>query len=567
MKKVTLFLAIAGLGLGLGCLERPLGKANTGTGLLYRHQFAGTAALAKSSNGTKLKEILALPETKGLQDYALPMLAKAPREFWLKKLPANTPDVSALARPLLDDLLAAESWMEIRGPNQRLEGVLAIQLNDERARLWNTNLWQWLRAWQLGTPAAAQVDGFAGWELKKHDSPNLIQCVRAGQWLLVGVGTDKLTLLPALLQQVRKAGRPAAALAGDKLFELEADPPRLANWFPVFAKNPLPPTLLTVFGRGENLRTEAKFRFSAPLPWKFEPWRLATNMIQDPIISFTVGQGIAPLLGQIEGMPELGLKQMPNQFCTWAQAGTPWQTFVTMPVANASNFIQKLAPAVPKIVQQHLGNTTGEILWASNRAELRWQGLPFVTPSLRALHTNSGDFLFFSMFPRAPKTNPPPSELFAQMAGRNNLVYYDWEITQERLHELRQLGTLLSIAKSWPEALSTSPTRVWLTKVGPMLGNTITEATLTAPNELTLVRKSHLGLTGFELVYLTRWLESPAFPWRFEPPPKPRPPGWTNRVGKPSTNKAGRASGPILAIPQGPLPVPPRTNSPAGKPR
>ena len=56
------------------------------------------------------------------------MLAKAPREFWLKKLPANTPDVSALARPLLDDLLAAESWMEIRGPNQRLEGVLAIQL-------------------------------------------------------------------------------------------------------------------------------------------------------------------------------------------------------------------------------------------------------------------------------------------------------------------------------------------------------------------------------------------------------------------------------------------------------
>ena len=389
--------------------------------------------------------------------------------------------------------------------------------------------------------------------------------MRAGQWLLVGVGTDKLTLLPALLQQVRKAGRPAAALAGDKLFELEADPPRLANWFPVFAKNPLPPTLLTVFGRGENLRTEAKFRFSAPLPWKFEPWRLATNMIQDPIISFTVGQGIAPLLGQIEGMPELGLKQMPNQFCTWAQAGTPWQTFVTMPVANASNFIQKLAPAVPKIVQQHLGNTTGEILWASNRAELRWQGLPFVTPSLRALHTNSGDFLFFSMFPRAPKTNPPPSELFAQMAGRNNLVYYDWEITQERLHELRQLGTLLSIAKSWPEALSTSPTRVWLTKVGPMLGNTITEATLTAPNELTLVRKSHLGLTGFELVYLTRWLESPAFPWRFEPSPKPRPPGWTNRVGKPSTNKAGRASGPILAIRKGRCqcrraPIPPPAN-------
>lgn len=552
------------LSLGLGCLEQPL--RTTGDGLLYRYQFIGTSAVAKGSEATNLKKVLALPETRGLLDYALPLLAKAPREFWRAKLSPTAPDTSALVRPLLDDLVAAESYLEVRGPNQRLEAVLAIQLSDDRARLWQTNLWQWLRAWQVGAPASAPIGGVAGWELKKHDPPNLIQCARSGQWLLLGTGTDKLTLLPARLAQAQKSGRPVPALPADKLLDWEADLPRLSTWFPVLANNPLPPTHLAVFGRGENLRTEAKFRYRAALPFKPEPWRLATNLIQDPIISFTVGQGIGPLLSHIHGMPDLG-KQMPNQFCAWALSGTPWQTFLTMPVANASNTIQKLAPALPKIALDKMGATkSGEIFWASNHAEILWRGLPFIMPSLRPLHTNAGDFLYLSLFARPAKPNPPPAEMFAQLGGRNNLVYYDWEITQERLHQFRQLGTLLSIVKGWQEPPPTAPTRAWLDKVEPLLTNTITEVTLSAPNELTLVRKSHLGLTGFELLYLSRWLESPAFPWRIERPPLMLPRGATNRPAATQTNRPARAPG-RQGIPLTPGPKPNSTNRPAGNPR
>ena len=67
-------------------------------------------------------------------------------------------------------------------------------------------------------------------------------------------------------------------------------------------------------------------------------------------------------------------------------------------------------------------------------------------------------------------------------------------------------------------ALAKSPQRKsildqrWQCLAAPLLGNTVTEITLTGPREITLVRKSHLGFTGFELVMLTRWLNDPHFP-------------------------------------------------------
>jgi hypothetical protein len=45
---------------------------------------------------------------------------------------------------------------------------------------------------------------------------------------------------------------------------------------------------------------------------------------------------------------------------------------------------------------------------------------------------------------------------------------------------------------------------------------------LSSPQELSLVRKSQLGFTGFELAALMRWVESPGFPLRYERPPSLR---------------------------------------------
>ena len=48
---------------------------------------------------------------------------------------------SALVRPLLEDLVQEESYLEIRGgTNQPGELALAVRLDEPRALLWQTNL-------------------------------------------------------------------------------------------------------------------------------------------------------------------------------------------------------------------------------------------------------------------------------------------------------------------------------------------------------------------------------------------------------------------------------------------
>jgi hypothetical protein len=56
------------------------------------------------------------------------------------------------------------------------------------------------------------------------------------------------------------------------------------------------------------------------------------------------------------------------------------------------------------------------------------------------------------------------------------------------------------------------PEQKWLAAVGPLLGNTVTEVTFKSPNELNIVRKSHLGLNSLELILFSHWLARPDFP-------------------------------------------------------
>jgi len=82
-----------------------------------------------------------------------------------------------------------------------------------------------------------------------------------------------------------------------------------------------------------------------------------------------------------------------------------------------------------------------------------------------------------------------------------------------------RLFQLMSIITSRRVPATNAPTVKWAGTVAPLLGNTGTKITQTGAGELTLVRSSHIGLTGFELATLLRWVESPGFPLTFEPPP------------------------------------------------
>jgi len=517
IRKLACAMPLLALALSTGCLEGP-GKQPDTAGVVYRHHFACKAEMARTTNATNLKKILALPASRELRDHVVQKLAKAPREFWQKEIPANAPDGAELLKPLLEDLFSAESYLEVRGPAKRPESVLAVKLDAQRAQLWSTNLWKLLSAWKLGVPTNSGGAGIAGWEWKGKAGSRLVRFVRSGEWVLVGLGEESFAVLPGFIEKLGKAGRPVPALT-NSWFDLETDWPRLGQWFPLVAKHKLPPTQLTIAPFGEYVRTEGRLRYSEPIPWKYEPWKIPTNTITEPLISLTVARGIAPLLSQSSTIRDLGLKDLPNQFCLWGQAHEAAVTCLAVPMANARQRLNQLVLPIPKVVNAYFTNHPGNFLWSSNKSEILWEGLPFILPRVQAINEGGTEYLLADLFPmRHTKTNAP-AELFDQFMRRGDLVYYDWEITGQRLLQARQLHQLYAIVKGLQFSGTNVPTQKWLRAIHSHLGNAVTEVAVVSPKELLLVRKSHLGFTGFELSALAHWIESSGFPLRYEAPP------------------------------------------------
>jgi len=199
----------------------------------------------------------------------------------------------------------------------------------------------------------------------------------------------------------------------------------------------------------------------------------------------------------------------------------PLMTFAAVPVPDGKQALMELE-------QKMSANTNwrnhfmGPLSMEVTNNQISWIGLPYIAPSVEALHEPTGDFLFASVFPNGPK-KPLPPELFVLLA-QSNLVYYHWEITAARLKLLPQLSQLALMVTQHRQLDEQSAAGKWLDRIGPTLGNMVTEVTQTAPNELLFMRKAPGGLTAVELTALANWLEAPNFPGcdLLLPPPKAR---------------------------------------------
>jgi hypothetical protein len=138
--------------------------------------------------------------------------------------------------------------------------------------------------------------------------------------------------------------------------------------------------------------------------------------------------------------------------------------------------------------------------------------LPLLVPYLRPVSDANRGFLHWGIFPVPASTNPPPAPLFQELTREPNLVYYDWEITQGRLNQLRPLLDLSAVFLTLSPLSTNSNAAIWLDTVEPRLGNAVTMVSATSPRELQFVRTSHLGLTGLELLVLSSWIDGTNFP-------------------------------------------------------
>ncbi len=521
MNRISVWMAVAVALFSMGCRRTELVQAPEPEVLFVWH-FVGTKQLAADTNALWFNRIANLEASAEFKDELTRKLARAPFQLFKHRLSGGAPDYADLIKPLWDDLIGAESVAELRAAtNHPAEFVLAVGAPKDRAALWQSNLAVVLRAWTACEPEHLSGQETAGWLLRKHHAPNLIRLERIGNWVLLGFGHDKLVLFDKYAQSIRKSGRPAPSVVGtdsQAVLECFIDWPkaqtRLEGQLGLELPIRLPAIRLSVTSAGEQVLSRADLEFPEPLGWSAEPWCIPTNTIREPLISFTAARGVAPLLRKLKLVNELELEPVPNQLYLWGLQDIPFQTFLAVPAADTTNFIKRLDAflkqrLVPKLQQKALGSIEPD---SESGAGLIWRGLPFIGPYIVPVTEPTGNFLLLGLFPNSPVTNPPPPELYAQFFNRNEIAYYDWEITHVRFHQLWNLCQLTRLIANLPQLNTESGTWKWLSSVSTNLGNTATHITVDNPKKMTVVRRSQLGLTALELVGFANWFESDEFP-------------------------------------------------------
>jgi hypothetical protein len=396
-------------------------------------------------------------------------------------LAANTgaalPDGAAKLRPLLDDLQTAEWFLEAHNSSGKPSGVFAIKLEPARLQLWRAS--------------------FSSLPFEIADSHG---------WLFCLFGDT-----------VGKSGDLPIPTPINGVLDLDVNWPLLAQWYPKLKELGLPETQFNVAAGGDNFHITGKFFFPENLALNLQPWRVPTNIVHSPFVSFTAARGFGGWLQAQPWARALDLAPEPNQLFTWALPQSPFQTFAAVPVPDAAESLTRLyANLQPELASANAADAFFRPLTMTRtNTEIHFAGTPFIAPFIRSVNDSSGQFLMAGVFPNTVRSKPLPPELFARLA-QPNLVFYHWEITAvrvgDRFDQLPQFTQLVLMLTSHRQLGGESAAMKWLRKFTPALGNTVTEVFQTGPAEMSFTRTAPGGLTAFELLALASWLEAPDFP-------------------------------------------------------
>lgn len=491
---------------------------SAGSGAAVRWHFRGFDHLGRGNDATTLLEVWKLPASAALRQQALPKIARMAAAALKPENPMAAEAGAFLIQPMLDDLLRSESHGQLRLPADGAPVLsIGIRLDEQRAAAWNASLRRASGSAGQGQPGSkvwTAPDGDRIWRFH-HE----------GSWVNLEVTFGK-----ASSDSKNTTVLAPPETAADTWLKLEADLQLLKPWLPELGLGALPSVDLALKPRGDSVRTETRLRFAAAKQWPVARWQIPSHLIRDPLISFTALQGASNLLNRFTLLRELGIKPSPDQLFIWGNSpDILLQIQAASPVKNSAaamrEIIENRLPAANAYLEK---NAAGQIRRAGESGVIWGHGMPQARPLLQPASGTSGEFLVLKLFPLAnsPFTNAAPAELFAQVTSRTNLLYYDWEITQPRLIQLWDLNPVVSITSTIPPLSTNMTAGRWLLEIAPKLGNTTTEVTVGDARELNLVRKSHIGLNGVELMALATWLESPRFPkadfeFGFRPVPTP----------------------------------------------
>jgi hypothetical protein len=287
--------------------------------------------------------------------------------------------------------------------------------------------------------------------------------------------------------------------------------PASSSWNP---PQPWPTISLAISGDGQNVLTHGQAKFTNPLPFEIEPWNIPTNLIHEPVQSFTAVQGLRPWLASLPAWHDLQVGAAPNRLFCWAQNGSPFLDYAAAPLVEPARTMAKLGPKIMDAFNPVLAtNRMGKWERDTNSDGVVWNA-PVMNPFVKSMVTGDGRFLLAGLSPYALTNSPSPVGTFGQLLSQKNLVYYDQEITGPRIEAWLYISQLSRIILRRAQLPPNAASIAWLRSIGPFLGNSITTVTKATNRELSAQRTSTIGLTGLELHLLVDWLESPEFPGR-----------------------------------------------------
>ncbi len=504
------FIILLGLSLWVFSWTALPSPAASLTEAPVRMHWLGLNQIGTATNSAQFLKVWRLPQTGALVAQTLDKISRLPCR-------GATNTASALLRPLLDDLVSSEFYLEVDAlpksqlPELESQIFLAIHLPTERARLWQTNLAAALVAWTGIQPVTKDN----GWLFPRQLAP--VEFARVGEWTLVGLGNNPSISESAFAARI--AHRPTASVNGLWL-ESDLNFETSSNW--------LAPSLSAVSselsilnsihielsGTPDGVLTRATVNLARPLEEPLPSWDIPTNLIHPPLTSFTAVRGISSWLAASPVWQKTRLDLPPDQAFFWAQEGVPFLTCLAAPLPGASNQLAQLSVRLIKEANPWLAtNGEGHFEWRTNPPAIVWNGAFLLSPYLEPVSINQRDYLFGGLTPPAPdESNPAPAEILRPLLDSSNLVYYQSEQTGQRVEDGQFINQLIRVVFHKPQIPGESAAGLWLKAIEPLLGDSTTILSRTGPKQLVFTRQSTTGLTALELHLLAEWLESPQFP-------------------------------------------------------
>jgi hypothetical protein len=465
-----------------------------------------------------------LPEAARVQAQTFDRLSTAlSRSLPDDRVAARIP--ATVLRPLLDDLAWEESYLEVRSAtnsqaNPSITGtampsiIFAVRLNAQQASVWETNL---AVAAELLTGQTADSNSrLPGWKLQRTNPPICISLSRDGGWTVISVGPRTSSLSEDVAARIRHSGVPFVSGGSNFWLEASLDLTRLAGSISVSTfETPLSSLdhlNLSVCGDGANVITRGKLSFTQPFAAPLEPWRLPTDLLDNPMTGFSAVRGLRTWLTSWQPWRDLEMGAAPDQIFIWSLAGSPYQVYLAAPLADARKQVAALSEHVLQKGNSWL-TSNGYVTFepAPDGNGVTWGNLPDVKPFIKSAGDGADGWLFAGFLPDA-HTNPPSNALVNDLLKRTNVVYFEREETGQNLSPRLTLSQTVRLVARRAQMPLDSGSLSLLAVLIPRLGITTTEITRSDPAELNFYRRSTIGFTAAELHLLADWLESPQFP-------------------------------------------------------